>query len=146
MTGHEASHRARIFLGWRVVAGAFLVLMAGWGAIYSYAVFACDLAPAIGASQASVSLVYAIAGGSCFLVGTLAGPLADRIGPRRPAVAGMLTVGVGLALAGQATGLPELCLSYGLLVGIGVGLAYVPAMAAGRHRLHYRPAWLVPYA
>ena len=113
-----------------MVAGAFLVLMAGWGAVYSYAAFTCDLAPAFGASPASVSLVYALAEGSSFLVGVVAGPLADRTGARLPAAAGMLAVGAGLALAGGARSLPELCPSYGLLVGVEVGLAYVPAMAA----------------
>ncbi|MDB5413928.1 MAG: putative transporter, MFS-type [Rubritepida sp.] len=122
--------RPAIFRGWRVVLGAFLVLMSGYGAIYSYAVFADDLAVSFGASRTSVSLVYALAGGGAFLVSAVAGPLADRIGPRLPAVAGMLLTGLGLALAGSAASFGEACLSYGLLVGVGVGLAYVPAVAA----------------
>jgi MFS transporter, OFA family, oxalate/formate antiporter len=40
------------FRGWRVVAGAFLVLMAGYGAAYSYAAFAGELEAAFGASRA----------------------------------------------------------------------------------------------
>lgn len=116
--------------GWRVVAGAFLVCLAGWGAIYAYAAVAPALAVAAGVPDASVSLVYAIAAGSCFLAGALAGPVADRCGPRRPAIAGMLAVGLGLVLATQATSLTGLCLTFGLLTGGGAGLAYIPAMAA----------------
>jgi MFS family permease len=127
--------------GWRVAAGAFLVLLAGWGAINSYAAFACDLGRAFDASPASVSLIYALSGGSCFLVGALAGPLADLIGPRRPAATGMLLAGFGLGLAGQATSLPGLCLTYGLLVGTGVGLAYVPALAAVQCWFVARRGW-----
>lgn len=130
MIVEAASQPVDSLRGWRVVLGAFLVLMAGWCAIYSYAAFACDLAPSFGASQASLSLIYALSGGSCFLVGAVAGPLADRIGARWPAAGGMIAAGLGLTLAGQAASIPELWLSYGLLLGSGVGLAYVPAMAA----------------
>lgn len=130
MTRRAVARPPILFRGWRVVAGGFLVLMAGYGAIYSYAAFADELAAAFAASRASVTLVFALAGGACFFVSALAGPLADRVGPRVPAAIGMLIVGLGLALAATATTLAEVCLSYGLLVGIGVGFAYVPAIAA----------------
>lgn len=45
-----------LFRGWLVVAGAFLVLMAGYGAAYSYAAFAAELEAAFGASRTSVSM------------------------------------------------------------------------------------------
>ena len=88
--------------GWPVVAGAFLVLMVGFGAIYSYAAFAEEIADAFGASRASVASVYALSGGSCFFVSALSGRLADRIGARVPAAIGMLLVGLGLMVAATA--------------------------------------------
>jgi OFA family oxalate/formate antiporter-like MFS transporter len=118
------------FRGWRVVVGAFLVMMSGYGAIYSYAAFVDDLSASLDISRAAASLIFALAGGSAFLVSAPAGWLADRWGPRLLAATGMLVVGLGLALAGLAENLLQACLSYGLLVGIGVGLAYVPAVAA----------------
>ena len=57
-----------LFRGWRVVAGAFLVLMTGYGAAYSYAASAAELEDAFGASHASVSMVYAIYGCAAFAV------------------------------------------------------------------------------
>jgi hypothetical protein len=45
-----------LFHGWLVVTGAFLVLMAGYGAAYSYAAFAAELEAAFGASRTSVSM------------------------------------------------------------------------------------------
>jgi MFS family permease len=115
--------------GWLVVAGAFLVLMAGFGAMYSYAAFAEAIAAEFGSSRTSISLVFALSGGSCFMVSALAGPLADRIGARVLAAAGMLMVGTGLMVAATANTLIEVYVGYGLLTGLGVGFAYVPVMA-----------------
>jgi MFS family permease len=116
--------------GWKVVAGAFLVMMVGYGAVYSYAAFAEEIAAAFGSSRASVALVYALSGGSCFFVSALTGPLSDRLGARLPAGLGMLLVGLGLLLAAAARSLVEVYIGYGLLVGLGCGFAYVPALAA----------------
>ena len=116
--------------GWIVVAGAFLVLMVGYGAIYSYAAFAEEIGAAFGAERASVAVVFALSGGSCFLVSALTGPLADRVGARLPALTGMLLVGLGFLVAAAAGSLIEVYVGYGLLVGLGVGFAYVPALAA----------------
>ena len=60
---HTPSRHARrrpapplLFRGWLVVTGAFLVLMAGYGAAYSYAAFAAELKAAFDASRTSVSM------------------------------------------------------------------------------------------
>jgi MFS transporter, OFA family, oxalate/formate antiporter len=119
-----------LFQGWAVVAGAFLVTMVGYGAAYSFAAFAPDLEQAFGASRASVSLVYSLCGFTAFTVSAISGPMADRIGPRALSAMGMLMVGTGLVSAGAATSFAEVLLCYGLLIGIGIGFAYVPAIAA----------------
>lgn len=130
MTRRAAAPRQRAFAGWWVVTGAFLVVMAGFGAIYSYAAFAEEIAAAFGASPVSVAFVYALSGGTCFLVSALSGPLADRLGPRVPALVGMMLVALGLLVAATAGSLVEIYAGYGLLIGLGTGFAYVPAMAA----------------
>lgn len=122
--------RAVLYRGWFVVGGAFLVLMVGYGAIYSYAAFADEIGAAFGAERASVAVVYALSGGTCFFVSALTGPLADRIGARVLAAMGMLLVGLGLMVAAAANSLIEVYVGYGLLIGLGVGFAYVPALAA----------------
>lgn len=114
---------------WGVVFGAFLVTMVGYGAIYSYAAFADDIAGTFGASRGAVSFVYALSGGSCFLVSALTGTLADWIGARVLAALGMLLVGIGFLMAATAQSMIEVYLGYGLLIGIGAGCAYVPAIA-----------------
>jgi MFS family permease len=119
-----------VFPGWYVVAGAFLLTMVGYGAIYSYAAFADEIAASFGSSRSAVTLVYALSGGACFFISALTGPLADRIGARVLGVLGMLLVALGFLVAASASSLLELCLGYGLVIGLGVGCAYVPAVAA----------------
>ena len=119
-----------LFRGWLVVAGAFVVMMVGYGAAYSFAAFADEIGAAFGASRASVSVVYALCGSTAFAVSAVAGPAADRIGPRPLAAAGMLLVGFGLITAATARTLAEIYLCYGLIIGLGIGFAYVPAVAA----------------
>jgi MFS family permease len=125
-----APEEAPAFLGWQVVAGAFLVTMVGYGAVYSYSAFAEEIAAEFGSSRSAVTLTYVLSGSSCFFVSAISGPLADRVGARALAACGMVLVGLGLFVAAAARSLIEVHAGYGLLIGIGCGFAYVPALAA----------------
>lgn len=125
----SAAHQ-EFALGWHVLAGAFLLNMVGFGAIYSYAAFADDLAGTFGVSRASSAMVFALSGACCFLVSGYSGPLADRIGPRPLAMTGMIVVALGLGVASAARSMTEVAICYGVLIGLGTGFAYVPAVAA----------------
>jgi MFS family permease len=119
-----------IFYGWFVVAAAFTVTFVGFGSAYTFSAFVQSLQRDFGASRGSVSLVFSLAGFLYFGLGIVSGPLADRFGSRRLAVAGMLLTGLGLAAASAARSLSEVYAAYGLGVGLGVGCAYVPAIGA----------------
>ena len=119
-----------VFHGWWVVAGAFAVTFVGFGSAYTFSAFVQSLQMEFGASRGSVSLVFSIAGFLYFGLGVVSGPLADRWGARRLAIAGMLFVSMGLALAGLASSLVQVYFAYSLGVGIGIGLSYVPVLGA----------------
>ena len=121
---------SRIFYGWFVVAAAFAVTFVGFGCAYTFSAFLDSLQRDFGASRGSVSLVFSLAGFLYFGLGVVSGPLADRYGSRRLALAGMLLIGLGLATASAARNLIEVYAAYGLGVGLGVGCAYVPAVGA----------------
>jgi MFS family permease len=120
----------KLFYGWLVVAGAFLVTFVGFGCVYSFSAFIDSLQQNFGASRGSVSLVFSLAGFLFFTVGLVSGPLADRFSSRRLALIGMILIGAGVALASVAQSLIEVYAAYGLGVGLGVGCSYVPAMGA----------------
>ena len=122
--------RPGVFYGWLVVAAAFAVMFVGFGAAYSYGAFVVSLERDFGASRGSVSLVFSLAGFLYFGLGIVSGPLADKWGARRLAVAGMILTALGLALAGMARSLAEVYVAYGLGVGLGVGCSYVPVVGA----------------
>ncbi|MBO4122189.1 MFS transporter [Cupriavidus gilardii] len=122
--------KQRVFYGWWVVAAAFAVTFVGFGSAYTFSAFIEPLQREFGASRGAVSLVFSLAGFLYFALGIVSGPLADRWGARRLCIAGMLLVGAGLALASVARNIVEVYAAYGLGVGLGVGLAYVPAVGA----------------
>jgi MFS family permease len=130
LTVQSTLTHSRIFYGWFVVAAAFGVTFVGFGSAYTFSAFVESLQRDFGASRGSVSLVFSLAGFLYFGLGVVSGPLADRFGSRRLALAGMILIGLGLAAASAARSLPEVYAAYGLGVGLGVGCAYVPAVGA----------------
>ena len=133
-----ARSNPRIFYGWFVVAATFAVTFVGFGAAYSFSAFLGSLQHDFAASRGSVSLVFSFAGFFYFALGVISGPLADRWGSRRLAVAGMILTGVSLAVASAARNLVEVYLAYGLGVGLGIGCSYVPAVGAVQRWFHKR--------
>lgn len=122
--------RRPIFAGWWVVAGAFLCMFVGYAVAYSFAAFFGALETEFGARRGETALVFSISAFLYFLLGFPGGLIADRTGPRPLVVGGLVLVAAGLVVASQATSLWQVYLGYGLGVGFGVGLSYVPSIAA----------------
>lgn len=113
-----------------VVVAAFTLMFMGFGAAYSFAAFFTAFQAEFGASRAHVSLVFSLCALLWFSAGVPAGMLADRFGPRGVCLAGSLCLAAGLALAANAPSVELLYLTYSIGVGLGIGLSYVPAVAA----------------
>ncbi len=118
------------FRGWRVVVGAFITSMVGFGAIYSYGAFSANLAATFHLSTASTSIILSLSTGTTFAVSAISGLLTERFGCRTLALVGMVITALGLLISAVASTAPQIYLCYGALVGLGTGLAYVPAFAA----------------
>ena len=119
-----------MFYGWIVVAATHAVLFVIFGVAYSFAAFFGALEQEFAASRGDVSLVFALCGFLYFMVGAFAGQLADRFGPRRVVVAGIVFLALGLACASRAGSLAALYVTYSIGIGLGVGCAYVPSVGA----------------
>ena len=119
-----------MFYGWIVVAATHAVLVVIFGVAYSFAAFFGALEQEFAASRGDVSLVFAICGFLYFMVGAFAGQLADRFGPRRVVLAGIVFLALGLAAASRAGSLAALYVTYSVGIGLGVGCVYVPSVGA----------------
>jgi MFS family permease len=116
------------FRGWRVVGGAFSVLTLAFGGVYAFPAFVTPLEQTFPGSRGDIALVFGLAGFLSFAVGAPAGQIADRIGSRPIVAAGVTLIGAGLVLASIGDTLWQVLIPYGLGVGFGVGLAYVPSV------------------
>lgn len=119
----------RLFYGWVVVAGAFLVLFVAYGAQYAFGVFFAALLDEFGWSRASLAGAFALYAIAYCVFGFPAGRLTDLWGPRRVIAIGGCCLGAALAGMAAVTRLWEPYVLYGLVAAIGMGTAYVPCNA-----------------
>lgn len=116
---------------WTVVLGAVLIQLC-LGAIYAWSVFTPALRDA-GWSKVQTQIVFSVGLATFALVMVYAGRRLKVFGPRRLAVTGGITLGVGYAVAGLGggTNLWLVLLGVGLIGGAGIGFAYVVPIAVG---------------
>jgi MFS family permease len=120
---------ARLFYGWVVVAGAFVVLFVAYGAQYSFGVFFAALLDEFGWSRASLAGAFALYAFAYSVLGFPAGRLTDSWGPGRVIAIGGCFLGVALTGMAAVTQLWQPYVLYGLVAAIGMGTAYVPCHA-----------------
>jgi MFS family permease len=121
---------SRLFYGWVVVWATHVILFTIFGVTYSFSSFFTSIQQEFSATRAGVSWTFSMAVFLYFAVGVPAGAIADRTHVRWVAAAGAMFLAAGMWAASRATTLNQLYLAYALGVGLGVGAAYVPSIAA----------------
>lgn len=116
--------------GWVVVWATFVCLALIFGVSYSFAAFFASFAAEFSAQRADVSWIFGLSGLVYFVLGTLGGILADRLGPRLVCSSGMVLMALGLLATSWAPSLWVVYLSYGVLVGLGIAFVYTPSIAS----------------
>ncbi|HEX6547810.1 MAG TPA: MFS transporter [Candidatus Dormibacteraeota bacterium] len=101
-----------------------------FGVAYSFGAFFDPMAREFHVNRASTSAVFSITSFLWFALGSVTGLLADRLGPRRVLLVGMVVMAAGLGLTSLAPNIWIGYLAYGLGVGIGTACGYVPLVAA----------------
>ena len=105
-----------------LIAGVFINLCVG--VLYAWSVISRALVNQEGWTNAEAGLPYTI-GVVTFALGVLiAGNLQDRMGPRNLVISGVVMVGLGMVASSFATTPMMLLLTFGVLVGTGIGFAY----------------------
>ncbi|MCW9036126.1 MAG: OFA family MFS transporter [Alphaproteobacteria bacterium] len=116
---------------WFIVFGSILIQLS-LGAIYAWSVFTPALKTA-GWSKMDTQVVFAVGLVSFAVVMVFAGRAMAKLGPRKLAASGGITLGAGYILAGLFGGTDFwiICLGVGLIGGAGIGLGYVVPIAVG---------------
>ena len=116
------------FYGWIVVAAAFVLLAMSAGITYStpvmFAFFETDFT--IGRGHAA--FVFSCSQVMAFVIGPIAGALAEKLGPRVVVAGGLFLSAAGLLGAASAKSYVALVLWYGMAIGVGSGSIYVPLL------------------
>jgi OFA family oxalate/formate antiporter-like MFS transporter len=117
---------------WATAIGGSAVMLL-IGTVYSWAIFTQPLIVGFGWDLTTTTWAYAIANFCLATVGVVVGGFwSDKKGPRRVAMTGVGLWGAGNVLAGLGTplfGAPWLYVTYGVIGGIGAGMAYITPLA-----------------
>jgi OFA family oxalate/formate antiporter-like MFS transporter len=115
------------------IAAAGVVIMTLLGTVYAWSVFVKPITQLpYGWDKASVAVVFMIIIGMIGLSAAFGGILVDKKGPKFVATVGVILYGVGVLLGGVALNAGNLWLlyiGYGVIGGMGNGLAYVVPIA-----------------
>lgn len=126
----QVSPRTEAFYGWVVTFASLGVTTTAFGVFYSFGVFFSPWVKEWSASRALLSGVFSLT----FLVYGLAslgmGVLSDRLGLKKTLAMGGFVMGLGCLLAARATHLWQVYVTWGVMVGLGVGTSYSPTAAA----------------
>ncbi len=114
---------------WTMAVIAFFACFLACGMQFTFGAFFKPMAEEFGASHASAATIFAITASLGNLMGIVSGSLADRFGPRRVLMAGGVILALGLFMTSHIHRIQTAYATYGLCVGVGVSLTYVPAVA-----------------
>ncbi|MCE4057881.1 MFS transporter [Pseudomonas sp. Au-Pse12] len=123
--------QTKLFPGWYVVFAAHVLLALIFGAAYSFGAFFSQLQANFDAGRFSVASVFSLTAFIYYALGVVSGALADRISTRRVVSAGVVLLALGFFVSSMASGsLQWFIAAFCSLVGLGVGLVYVPTVTA----------------
>lgn len=111
----------RIFYGWWIVIGGFIISLYSGGIIhYGFTAMIEPLANEFGWSYAQISLAASLRGLEMGLLAPVVGMLVDRWGPRRLLISGVIITGLGLIVLSYVTSLGML---YGAFIMVAIGMS-----------------------
>lgn len=108
---------------WLVLIAAILTNLS-LGAGYAWSVFQGPLVEKYGWMSSQAALAFSISFAMVPVAMIIFGPKVDKNGPRKYVLLGGILFGAGMFLTGFAKTIPMLYLTYGLLVGLGIGTGY----------------------
>jgi len=117
------------FYGYIVVAAALCIMVAIWGAYYAFGVFFKPVLTEFGWTRAMTSGAFSLSMILHGLLGIVMGGLTDRLDPRMVLTLCGFFLGLGYLLMSQLGAVWQLYLFYGVIIGTGMGGAWVPLLS-----------------
>jgi MFS transporter, OFA family, oxalate/formate antiporter len=108
---------------WIYILNGIIIMML-LGTVYSYSIFRKSLEEMFRIGSAESGLPYMVALGFYALFMFLSGRMIERFHPRHMLIFGGLLVSLGWILSYFASGVTHLVVTYGMISGAGVGIAY----------------------
>jgi len=116
------------FWGWLAVFGCFMGNVIGDGVMYSFGIFIPYLKEYFDAGSGVTSTIYSLQVGVTFGSGPIASFMTNRLGWRLTTVIGSVLTSAGFALSAVAPNIPFLFISAGVILGVGLGVIYLPRL------------------
>jgi MFS family permease len=126
---NAAPHEPESAYAWTRLGAALLLSAIGGVGMWSVIVALPAVQAEFGVARSAASLPYTMTMISFGFGGILMGRLSDRFGIIAPVAGGAIFLGVGYAVASQATSLWQFILAQGLLVGVAGSATFAPLMA-----------------
>jgi len=114
--------------GWLAVFACFMGNLIGDGIMYSFGVFLPYFKEHFNAGSGEISTVNSIQMGVTFASGPIASWMTNKFGWRITTVIGSILGTAGLCLSAVAPNIPFLIFSAGGLLGLGLGIIYLPRL------------------
>ena len=119
--------RPKLYYGWWIVFGATLGTgLTAFAYVVGFTAFVIPVGAEFGASRASLSGIFSIAGLEGGILGPIVGYLIDKFGPRRVILLGTLMMAAGMFLLARAENLGMFYIYFVVFVTVGAGVGLGP--------------------
>uniref|UniRef100_A0A7I4YTP1 MFS domain-containing protein n=1 Tax=Haemonchus contortus TaxID=6289 RepID=A0A7I4YTP1_HAECO len=116
--------------GWMVVIGTFFIHVVADGFTYSFGVLVDTLMKEFNSDNTVVALIISLLAGFTLGSGPLASWVCNMYGCRATAIIGAIIASAGCTASYFATAMWHIIVSVGIIIGIGSGLMYCPAIVS----------------
>lgn len=119
----------RPYYGWVIVLACFIGTFVIYGLTYSFGIFFEQMLEEFDQTRGLVSIAFGVQTFFLYAGASVIGIFIDRYGTRRILTIGAVLLCLGLLQTSQATSLTTVVFSYGIVMGIGMGIVYVISYA-----------------